>query len=611
MSDEVATPGESRSEDGPPPAVRSAARGEPGSASREALRYRRGLGRAVGRRVPVVLLLLSLAIAGLGAVDAYRSQRSHAATTASLLRDYGAFAAFTYQQRSAQLLMEALDRRLGITRRNQMFLLGLATEQCLLMVLGEPAGGREDCACAHPISGDYAFFTRMGDSSSSAKWAGRAPQGSAASRIIEDVQRHARSSFGRGWAHAIADLGEKSGGLVAYTLVQGPAVDTSATSRRDSLIYGFEIDPERLAALFAQALGDEVLLPPSLTRDRANGEVIAVEVLGADGNVLFDSDAGDTLAFASETDQGEMFGGGTIRASILPSVADDLIIGGLPRQRTPLMVLVFAVAGALAVLAILQLRREDRLALLRQDFVASVSHELRTPLAQVRLFTETLRLGRTRNDAQRDWALENIDRETHRLSNLVDRILHFSRSGHGAQALRRERADLADTVREAMTSFERLIPPGKAHLEALLPDRLPAELHVESIRQVVLNLLDNAMRYGPAGQVIRVRGERSGSAVRLSVDDEGPGVATADRERIFEPFLRGEHTLGSVVVGSGIGLSVVREIVAAHEGAVWVEDAPGGGARFVVELPAVHTVGEADYGDSAAALPPHEASGAA
>jgi signal transduction histidine kinase len=562
---------------------------------------RHAFGPAWGRRLPVALLLLSLGIAGLGAVDAYRSQHSHAATTASLLRDYGGFAAFTYQQRSGQLLAEALDRRLRIARSNQMFLLGLATEQCLLLVLGEPAT-EPQCRCAPSIAGDYAFFARVGQDAASARWAGRAPKPAAAASIVEAVQRHARSSYGRGWPHAIADLGAKDGGLVAYTLVQMPVVDTSVTAGRDSLIYGFEVDPKLLAGLFARALGDEVLLPPSLTRDRPNGEVISVEVVGPKGDVLFDSDPEAKLAFSSETAQGEMFGGGTIRASILPSVADDLIIGGLPRERTPLLVLLFAVAGALAVLAILQLRREDRLALLRQDFVASVSHELRTPLAQVRLFTETLRLGRTRTEQQREWALENIDRETHRLSNLVDKILHFSRSGHGAHGMRREPGDLADTVREAMSSFERLIPPGKASLEPLLPSRLPTELHADSIRQVVLNLLDNAIRYGPPGQVVRVRGERSSSSVRISVDDEGPGVARADRERIFEPFLRGEQTIGSVVVGSGIGLAVVREIVAAHGGEAWVEDAPSGGARFVVELPALHTARAEDLDGRVASI---------
>ena len=106
---------------------------------------------------------------------------------------------------------------------------------------------------------------------------------------------------------------------------------------------------------------------------------------------------------------------------------------------------------------------------------------------------------------------------------------------------------------------------------------------------MVLNLLDNAVRYGPGGQTILVEGKREGGVVRIAVEDEGPGVPMTDRDRIFEPFRRGDHSIGTVVVGSGIGLSVVREIVDAHGGSVWVEDAPGGGARFVFELPELKT----------------------
>jgi signal transduction histidine kinase len=115
-------------------------------------------------------------------------------------------------------------------------------------------------------------------------------------------------------------------------------------------------------------------------------------------------------------------------------------------------------------------------------------------------------------------------------------------------------------------------------------------MHAESFQQVLLNLLDNAMKYGPAGGAVRVTaalapGAPGGGRVRVAVEDEGPGVEPAERERIWEPFRRGARAVGSVAVGSGIGLAVVREIVALHEGRAWVEDAPNGGARFVVELP--------------------------
>jgi signal transduction histidine kinase len=165
--------------------------------------------------------------------------------------------------------------------------------------------------------------------------------------------------------------------------------------------------------------------------------------------------------------------------------------------------------------------------------------------------------------------------------------------------LDREPADLSLGVREAITSFGPLLPERKGTVVADLPDGLVAEIHGDSIRQVVFNLLDNAVRYGREGQTIRVSGSRTDDSVRIDVDDEGPGVPLDERVRIFEPFHRGEGSLGTVVVGSGIGLAVVSQIVAAHEGRVWVEDAPTGGARFSFELPALHTALPSHFVDSA------------
>lgn len=206
-----------------------------------------------------------------------------------------------------------------------------------------------------------------------------------------------------------------------------------------------------------------------------------------------------------------------------------------------------------------------------------------------RYVTETLRLGRTKSEEQKDWALTNIDRETRRLSSLVENILHFSRAERGIQALDREPTDLAAGVRDAIASFEPLLSTQSATIASEVPDGLVAEIHSDSMRQVVLNLLDNAVRYGPAGQTIRVRGSRDQDHVRIQVDDEGCGVPADERDLIFDAFQRGEGAVGTVVVGSGIGLAVVKEIVTAHHGRTWVEDAPSGGARFVVEIPALHT----------------------
>jgi signal transduction histidine kinase len=314
-------------------------------------------------------------------------------------------------------------------------------------------------------------------------------------------------------------------------------------------------------------------------------------VLDDFGQHLFRSRPGAEHVYLAEVAGRAVLGGGVIRASVVPEMADQLVIGGLPGDRTPVLLLIFFLATALAVASVVQLRREDHLARLRQDFVASVSHELRTPLAQVRLFTETLRLGRTRSEAQRAWALESIDRETVRLSHLVENVLHFSRSERGIRASERELVDLGEEVHEAVAAFRPLLPPSKGRLEIEVAEFLPAEVHRGSMRQVLLNYLDNAVRYGTAGQTVRVTVARAGGSIRITVDDEGPGVPPAERERIFDAFQRGVGQVGSAVAGSGIGLSVVREIAESHQGCAWVEGAPGGGARFVFELPSATTAG--------------------
>ncbi len=538
--------------------------------------------RRFGRSLPVALLTLSLGIAGFGALAAFQAQRSHQDTATALLQDYSEFAAWSYERNTWDMLRQSIDSHLAIAYANSQFAQGHAAEACLQLIL-TPDG----CDCEYPLAGSYSFFTRLGEPVSESVWVGSLPGSMHQTLVVEETQRHARDAYAAEWQFAVLHVEDtEAAPIIAYTLLESPVtLGADLSTRRDTVLYGFEIDPGRLAALYAGALDDEVLLPPTLTSDRLNSDVMQVAVVGPAGSVLYESDPGAEMAFAATVERQPVFGGGAIRASVVPEVAGELIIGGLPSDRTGVLTLIFSLAGALAVMAIVQLRREDQLALLRQDFVASVSHELRTPLAQVRLFTETLLLKRTRTEDQRAWALDNIDRETRRLSNLVENILHFSRAERGAQHLDLEPADLSEGVRRAIESFRPLLPSRRGTLEASLEPGLYAEVHSDSIRQVILNLLDNAVRYGREGQTIVVSCHRTPGGVRVSVADEGPGVPPDERERIFEPFQRGTGAVGTVVVGSGIGLAVVHQLIDAHQGRIWVDDAESGGARFSFELP--------------------------
>jgi signal transduction histidine kinase len=112
-----------------------------------------------------------------------------------------------------------------------------------------------------------------------------------------------------------------------------------------------------------------------------------------------------------------------------------------------------------------------------------------------------------------------------------------------------------------------------------------APVDADALRQMLINLLDNAVKYGPEGQRIAVALAAENGTARVLVDDEGPGVPAGDRERIWERFWRLQRDRGSAVAGTGIGLAVVRELAELHGGRAWVEDAPAGGARFVIEVP--------------------------
>jgi two-component system phosphate regulon sensor histidine kinase PhoR len=218
------------------------------------------------------------------------------------------------------------------------------------------------------------------------------------------------------------------------------------------------------------------------------------------------------------------------------------------------------------------------------EFLASASHELRTPLTQLRMFTETLRLGRVRSEDERRQALQVIDREARRLTLLVENLLQFSRVGRRLPRPSVAPCELGPLLAEVVDGFQPLAAAAGARLRTQASPGLWAEVDADALRKVLTNLLDNAVKYGPRGQQVDVRLERSGDRLRLIVEDEGPGIPAADRERVFERFHRLGRDRASLVAGTGLGLAVVRELVAIWDGRCWVEAGSRGGARVVTEL---------------------------
>ena len=190
-------------------------------------------------------------------------------------------------------------------------------------------------------------------------------------------------------------------------------------------------------------------------------------------------------------------------------------------------------------------------------------------------------------------AVDVIIREARRLMRLVDNVLHVSRSERVETPVSLEWIEVGHVMNEIIEEFVPLAEDAgsRIELEAVDPS-IVMNADPAAVRQMLLNVLDNAVKYGREGQVIQVGVTLAGSVIRIWVDDEGPGIQTSDRARIWKPFVRLARGSQRGVAGAGIGLAVVHELVAAQRGRAWVEQGSRGGARFVIELPG----GEAEEG---------------
>ncbi len=366
-----------------------------------------------------------------------------------------------------------------------------------------------------------------------------------------------------------------------------------------------------------RAIARQPLLPPSLLdpswrydRSYSTDSLIAISVFQPDGTPLFRSSPDFTSEISGAFDFRTVPGGirvvATLHPQLVATVRERLranqrnviafiydLAGKERRFEVPVEVLLPTLTLLLSIAAVLHLWRERSIVRARRDFVASVSHELRTPLAQIRMFTETLQLGRERSVEERQQWLNIISREARHLGDLVENILAFSHIDADRAKLEKERTDLGELIEEVVEGFVPIAERCGMRILADAPSRIFSMVDPRAMRQVIVNLLDNALKYGPEGQVVALELERIGNVARITVSDQGPGIAAADRARVWRPFVR-LGTEAGTSGGSGIGLAVVRALVEQHGATIALTDAPGGGAHFVLEF---------EVSESAAGLP--------
>jgi signal transduction histidine kinase len=253
----------------------------------------------------------------------------------------------------------------------------------------------------------------------------------------------------------------------------------------------------------------------------------------------------------------------------------------------------YTILGALSLLMVggiflsyRNVSREMNLARLKSDFVANVSHELRTPLALIRLYAETLELGRlTAKDKYQEY-FRIIREESERLTALINNILDFSRIEAGRKEYEFKETNLPDLVRSTLDSYRFQIEQnGFAFEENISRDIPPVNVDREAIARSLLNLVNNALKYSKDKKFICVSLYRTNGSVKLEVRDHGIGIPPSEQEKIFEKFYRCGDPLVHNIKGSGLGLSLVRHIVRAHGGDVQVESTPEKGSKFTIALP--------------------------
>ncbi|MBL9013916.1 MAG: PAS domain-containing protein [Myxococcales bacterium] len=396
-------------------------------------------------------------------------------------------------------------------------------------------------------------------------------------------------------------------GLVTLTLVRRSMREVADqtrnvvrdTSRRVSLLDVEAGDELRQLAEWVNFLAEDAdRSHTALARERvllsSVAEGITQGVIAVDGEHRIEllNDAARRMLGVQSTPVGELL----IEFVRVPAVFE-LIEGNdaatveiqLPTGRRALLRVANRWGGQGRVLLLEDVTTVRKLENVRRDFVANVSHELRTPVAVIRANAETLLAGAAADPVMGPKLIDGLHRNAERLARIIADLLDLSRLDAGQYRLELARVPVKAITEQALTGVEPQATARGVTIDVQVPDELAVMADPKALDQILVNLLDNAVKYTKATGHVWVATKDEGSHVRIEVRDDGPGIADKHRERVFERFYRADSSRSREAGGTGLGLSIVKHLTESMGGSVGVEPGSPSGTTFWLKLPRSHT----------------------
>jgi len=318
----------------------------------------------------------------------------------------------------------------------------------------------------------------------------------------------------------------------------------------------------------------------------AVASALVITISDENGETLFSNATGQNEYFL-ESNFDHPFSNWKARVGLKNTNIDELARNSfLHSAGATVLVLIILIFGM--ALTIRATDREARLAQAKSNFVSNVSHELKTPLSLLSLFSEILELGRVDSEEKKTEYYRIIRHESLRLNKMIDNVLDFAKIEAGRKTYVFAEGDMAEVIEHVLLSYRYQINNSGFDVQTnMQPDLPPVLIDRDAMEQAISNLLDNAIKYSSDVKQLSIKTERRGSDLAIEVADRGIGIPRAEQPKVFEKFYRVGNGLVHDVKGSGLGLSLVKHIVEAHNGTISVESEVGKGSRFTILLPLI------------------------